>query len=91
MLKIKTLNKDHDRTDFDCGTNELNKYLRKTARQHLDKGMSRTLISNSLGLQSTNLFVSIRMAIFLGGWIIFPGFRNLIWQPNSGPSNLVFA
>ena len=44
MLKIKTLKKDHDRAEFDCGTNELNKYLRRTARQHLDKGMSRTFV-----------------------------------------------
>ena len=42
MLKIKALKKNHDRAEFDCGTDELNKYLRRTARQHLDKGMSRT-------------------------------------------------
>jgi ribosomal protein S18 acetylase RimI-like enzyme len=44
MLKIEALKKDHDRAEFDCGTNELNKYLRRTARQHLDKGMSRTFV-----------------------------------------------
>lgn len=44
MLKIEVLKKDHDRAKFDCGTNKLNKYLRRTARQHLDKGMSRTFV-----------------------------------------------
>ena len=44
MLKIETLNKNHDRTEFDCGNAELNRYLQRTARQHLDKGMSRTFV-----------------------------------------------
>lgn len=44
MLKIETLNKNHDRTEFDCGNDELNRYLQRTARQHLDKGMSRTFV-----------------------------------------------
>ena len=44
MLKIKTLEKHHDRAEFDCGTDELNKFLRRTARQHLDKGMPRTFV-----------------------------------------------
>lgn len=44
MLKIETLTKIHDRVDFDCGSDELNTYLRKTARQHLDKGMSRSFV-----------------------------------------------
>jgi len=30
MLKIKALKKDHDRAEFDCGTDELNNYLRET-------------------------------------------------------------
>jgi hypothetical protein len=39
-----------DRTEFDCGTDEFNRYLRSTARHHLDKGMSRTfaLIDNNI-------------------------------------------
>ena len=44
MLKIKILKKNHDRAEFDCGTDELNKYLQRTARQHLDKGISRTFV-----------------------------------------------
>ena len=44
MLKIETLKRNRERAKFDCGTDELNKYLRRTARQHLDKGMSRTFV-----------------------------------------------
>ena len=44
MLKIETLKKNHDRAGFDCGNDELNRYLQRTARQHLDKGMSRTFV-----------------------------------------------
>ena len=44
MLRIKTLKKNHNRAEFDCGNDELNKYLRRTARQHLDGGMSRTFV-----------------------------------------------
>ena len=44
MLKIETISKKHDRPGFDCGGDGLNKYLRRIARQHLDKGMSRTFV-----------------------------------------------
>lgn len=44
MLKIETLRRDHDRSGFDCGDNALNQYIRKIARQHLHKGISRTFV-----------------------------------------------
>lgn len=44
MLKIETLSRNHNRSGFDCGNNTLNEYLTKTARQHLNKGMSRTFV-----------------------------------------------
>ena len=44
MLKIEVLSQEHNRADFDCGTDELNQYLRHIARQHLNKGMSRTFV-----------------------------------------------
>jgi GNAT superfamily N-acetyltransferase len=49
MLKIESLGKKHNRAGFDCGVNDLNNYLQSVARQHLNKGMSRTfvLIDNS--------------------------------------------
>ncbi len=44
MLKIELLDKSHNRKQFDCGNEELNNYLQKTARQHITKGMSRTFV-----------------------------------------------
>lgn len=44
MLKIEPLTKNHDRAEFDCGNDELNRYLQRTARQHLEKGMSKTFV-----------------------------------------------
>lgn len=44
MLKIAALSKEHSRTGFDCGVPELNIFLKATARQHSDKGISRTFV-----------------------------------------------
>jgi GNAT superfamily N-acetyltransferase len=44
MLKIERLGPGHDREGFDCGSAELNDYLKKTARQHLEKGLSQTFV-----------------------------------------------
>lgn len=35
----------HDRTGFDCGRTELNDWLRNVARQHQDKGLSKTFVA----------------------------------------------
>lgn len=44
MLKIESLSREHNRTAFDCGVAELNAFLRATARQHGEKGFSRTFV-----------------------------------------------
>jgi len=44
MLKIEPLTKNHNRSEFDCGNDELNRYLQRTARQHLEKGISKTFV-----------------------------------------------
>ena len=41
MLFIEEINKSHDRTRFDCGEEELNRYLTAIARQHQTKGISK--------------------------------------------------
>ena len=46
MLKIALLTREHDRNRFDCGIPELNQFLKSTARQHGDKGISRTFVLN---------------------------------------------
>jgi len=43
-LQVVLLTRDHDRTGFDCGVLELNRFLKATARQHNDKGISRTFV-----------------------------------------------
>ncbi len=44
MKIIEPLNKSHDREQFDCGVEVLNQFLRSTARQHIQKGISRTFV-----------------------------------------------
>jgi len=44
MLKVELLNSLHNRVDFDCGNAQLNAYLKQIARQHNDKGLSRTFV-----------------------------------------------
>ncbi len=44
MRRIEVLNRNHDRARFDCGAVELNRYLKRIARQHLEKGISRTFV-----------------------------------------------
>ncbi|MES9897662.1 MAG: N-acetyltransferase [Sedimenticola sp.] len=44
MLKIERLSKSHDRKGFDCGDHKLNEFLQKAARQHAERGISRTFV-----------------------------------------------
>lgn len=43
-LNIEPLTKEHNRKAFDCGDEALNHFLQKTARQHMDKGLSKTFV-----------------------------------------------
>lgn len=44
MRKIEPLSKAHDRERFDCGHEALNSFLRHTARQHAERGISKTFV-----------------------------------------------
>lgn len=44
MHRVELLGSSHDRRGFDCGEPELAQYLQRTARQHLEKGISRTFV-----------------------------------------------
>ena len=44
MPEIVSLSRNHDRAGFDCGVPELNSFLKATARQRSDKGISRTFV-----------------------------------------------
>jgi len=42
--KIELLAKSHKREGFDCGSEPLNLFLKQTARQHAERGISRTFV-----------------------------------------------
>ena len=44
MHKIELLAKSHDRDGFDCGSEPLNLFFKQTARQHAERGISRTFV-----------------------------------------------
>ena len=44
MHKIELLTPSHDRDGFDCGSEPLNLFLKQTARQHAQRGISRTFV-----------------------------------------------
>ena len=44
MADVEPLTRQHDRDTFDCGVESLNVFLRSTAVQHQDKGVSRTFV-----------------------------------------------
>lgn len=44
-MQVRPLSGSHDRQEFDCGRQELNDWLRKVARQHQDKGLSKTFVA----------------------------------------------
>lgn len=63
MLRIEPLSRRHDREGFDCGNPDLNDYLRHTARQHADKGLSRTEVLVDDGAPAEILgYVTISLA-----------------------------
>ncbi len=61
QLNIEHLTRAHNRREFDCGDVELNRYLRNTARQHSEKGISRTfvLISDDSSSQILGYFTLV--------------------------------
>lgn len=44
-MQLLPLTGNHDRQGFDCGRQELNDWLRQVARQHQEKGLSRTFVA----------------------------------------------
>ena len=45
-MQVHPLTGSHDRQGFDCGRQELNDWLRQVARQHQDKGLSKTFVAS---------------------------------------------
>ena len=44
-MQVLPLAGNHNRQAFDCGRQELNDWLRQVARQHQDKGLSKTFVA----------------------------------------------
>ena len=44
-MQVLPLAGSHDRQAFDCGRQELNDWLQQVARQHQEKGLSKTFVS----------------------------------------------
>ncbi|KAF3458260.1 GNAT family N-acetyltransferase [Ralstonia nicotianae] len=44
-LQIRPLTSNDDRNTFDCGNSSLNDWLRRTAKQHQEKDLSRTYVA----------------------------------------------
>ena len=44
-MRVLPLAGSHDRQAFDCGRQDLNDWLRQVARQHQDKGLSKTFVA----------------------------------------------
>lgn len=67
MLRIETVSRDHNRSGFDCGNDALNQYLKKIARQHLNKGISRTfvLVDDNMPTEVLGFFTLVSCEIFV--------------------------
>ncbi len=44
-MRVLPLAGSHDRQAFDCGRQDLNDWLRQVARQHQDRGLSKTFVA----------------------------------------------
>jgi len=44
-MQVHPLIGSHDRQGFDCGRQEMNDWLRQVARQHQEKGLSKTFVA----------------------------------------------
>ncbi|WPL22534.1 hypothetical protein [Thiorhodovibrio frisius] len=89
-MLIQPLTGQHDRRAFDCGRSELNDWLVKIARQHQDKGLSKTSVvvqetapSVSLGYYALTLTEVDTSALPEGCAKrlprIIPGVRLAVW------------
>lgn len=65
-MLIVPLTGSHDRQGFDCGRAELNDWLRSVARQHQDKGLSKTFVAI---LENQPTQICAYYALTLTGWI----------------------
>jgi GNAT superfamily N-acetyltransferase len=51
VYEVELIARTHARDAFDCGVEALNSYLQHTARQHTERGISRTFVLVQVGAQ----------------------------------------
>lgn len=56
---IEALRKGHDRSGFSCGKPELDDFLKRLARQHQDRGFSKTYVAVELGATQILGYVTV--------------------------------
>ena len=59
---ITSLERQHDRADFDCGEPALNAFLQRFARQQSDKDFSRTYVATAQGNNKIDGYYAISSA-----------------------------
>jgi ribosomal protein S18 acetylase RimI-like enzyme len=59
---ITSLERKHDRADFDCGETALNTFLQRFARQQSDKDFSRTYVATTAGSNKIKGYYAISSA-----------------------------
>ena len=62
-LNIEVLSKNHNRSAFDCGDNELNYFLQKIARQHITKGISKTFVLVDIDNNPTEIIAFMTLVV----------------------------
>jgi hypothetical protein len=76
-LVILSLSLHHSRSDFDCGVEEMNRYLRENANQDSEKNLSRTFVA-SPDIESRTIQGFYTLAIRTVTWTHIPDARPKI-------------
>lgn len=71
MIKLEPLTGRHERNEFECGVDALNRWLKQTALQHQGKGVSRTFVAVPSSAQLVDAyrqegFDNVNLATILG-------------------------
>ncbi len=68
---ITSLDRQHDRADFDCGEPALNTFLQRFARQQSDKDFSRTYVATMVGSHKIEGYYAISSAsVDFKNWLV---------------------
>jgi len=88
MIKVQPLTGNHDRNGFDCGVDALDLWLRHTAKQHQEKGISRTFVAvpaspEAIAFYRACGYGDMKQASILGYYALASAFvlvEDLAWE-----------